>query len=133
MASRRLDRLNEQLRQEISQLISRVLRDPRLAGIVSITTVEVSPDLRHARVYFSVLGGEEERGRVLAALQGAAGFLRHELASRLTLRHVPELTFKPDVSIERGERIMELLREVEHEQRAEPGDAKPQINTDERG
>jgi len=133
MASRRLDRLNEQLRQEISQLISRVLRDPRLAGVVSITTVEVSPDLRHARVYFSVLGGEEERGRVLAALQGAAGFLRHELASRLTLRHVPELTFKPDISIERGERIMELLREVGHEQRAEPGDAKPQIDTDERG
>jgi ribosome-binding factor A len=129
MPSRRLEMLNRQFRQEISELIGRVLRDPGLGGVVSITTVDISPDLRHARVYFSVLGGEEERQRVQSALTRAAGFLRHELAHRLTLRTMPELAFHPDVSIERGERIMELLREVEHE----PEDVKPQIDTDERG
>lgn len=118
MASRRLERLNEQLRAEISDLVARELRDPGLSGLVTITAVETSPDLHHARVYASTLGGEEERGRIIAALQRAAGFLRRKLAERLSIRHVPELSFRPDVSIERGERIMRLLRGIRDE---EPG------------
>ncbi len=126
MPSRRVERLNEQFRAEISELIRRELRDPGLTGLVSITTVDLSPDLRHARVYFSALGGEEERRRALAALQRAAGYLRHELAGRLTLRHVPELLFRPDTSLERGERIMGLLREIREEiPEGSPSEAAP--------
>ena len=112
MPSRRVERLNAQLRADISELIQREVRDPGLPGLVSITSVDLSPDLRHARVYVSVLGGDAERSRALAALQRAAGFIRHELAQRLTMRSVPELAFRPDASLERGERIIELLREV---------------------
>jgi ribosome-binding factor A len=123
MPSRRLDQLNVQLREEISDLIRREVRDPGLPGIVSITSVDISPDLRHARVYVSALGGDEERNRAVAALQRAAGFIRHGLGERLTLRYIPELTFRPDVSIERGERIMGLLRDIARESpaAAEPG------------
>ncbi len=129
MASRRLEQLNEQFRYEISELIQRKLRDPGLAGVVSITAVDITPDLRHARVYFSVLGDETKREQVLAALQRAAGFLRHELATRLRLRHIPELAFRPDISIERGERIMELLREV-HSQAGSTDEASPKAGDD---
>lgn len=116
MASRRLERLREQFREEISDLIRRELRDPGLDGVVSITTVEVDQDLRHARVYVSVLGSDEDRARAVAALQRAAGFIRHSLARRMAVRQIPELAFKPDVSIERGDRILGLLREIEREE-----------------
>ena len=112
MPSRRIEMLNEQFKREISGIVQRELRDPRISGVVSITSVEISQDLRHANVFVSVLGGKDERDHAVAALTRASGFIRHELASRLTLRYTPDLMFRPDVSIERGERIMELLREV---------------------
>jgi len=111
-ASRRVARLNELFRDEISELIRREIKDPRLGQIVSITSVETAPDLHHARVYVSVLGGNTEQRQTIEALQHAAGFLRHELGTRLRLRTVPELDFRLDESIARGERILQLLREA---------------------
>lgn len=115
MASRRLARLNEQLRADVAELIAREIKDPRLAGLVTVTSAEISPDLRNARVYISVLGSEVERKHSLTALRSAAGFLRTQLAARLTTKRAPELHFLLDTSIERGERIRTLLREVEHD------------------
>ena len=109
-SSRRVERINEQLRAEISDLIRRELKDPRLAGLVSITSVEVTPDLSTAKVYASVMGSDEDQKASLQTLRRAAGFFRHELMARLTLRRVPELTFLVDPSIERGDHILDLLR-----------------------
>jgi ribosome-binding factor A len=113
MATRRIQRLNEQIRQDLAELISRELKDPRLTGLVSITSVELSPDLRYAQVFVSVLGSADDRKRSLAALRSAAGFLRTQIAARMTTKRAPELHFVADQSIEQGERIMHLLREVE--------------------
>lgn len=115
MTSHRMERVNEQLRDEISNLIAREMKDPRLRGMVSVTTVETSPDLRRARVFVSVLGTDGERDDSLVALRRAAGFFRHELGERLRMKRTPEIDFRLDVSIERGARIMSLLREVQSE------------------
>jgi ribosome-binding factor A len=115
MASRRIARLNEQLRSDLSELIVREVKDPRLAGMVTVTTVDISPDLRHAKVYVSVLGSEDDRKHTLQALRSATGFLRTQIAARMTTKRAPDLQFMLDVSIERGERIMQLIREVERE------------------
>lgn len=111
-ASRRVERLNELFRSEISELLRRELKDPRLGSMVTITSVQTAPDLHHARVFVSVLGSQTEQRQTIEALRHASGFLRRELASRLDLRTVPELEFRLDESIARGERILQLLREV---------------------
>ena len=125
MTSRRIERLNEQLRTEISELISRHMKDPRLQGMISITEVETTPDLRRAKVFISVLGSEQERADTLAALQHAAGFFRHELRERLRIKRTPELDLRLDTSIERGDRIMRLLRQVQTESET----SQPQVST----
>ncbi len=116
--SRRLDRVNHLLQQEIAELLTRELKDPRLGVMVSITGVETSPDLRTAKVYVSIYGSETESEQALEALRGAAGFLRRELSARLRMKQVPVLIFERDRSIERGARIAELLREVAAEREA---------------
>ncbi len=116
--SRRLDRVNHLLQQEIADLLTRELKDPRLGVMVSITGVETSPDLRTAKVFVSIYGSETESERALEALRGAAGFLRRELSARLRMKQVPALIFERDRSIERGARIAELLREVAAEREA---------------
>jgi ribosome-binding factor A len=109
MPSRRLVRLNELLREELSDLIQHA-RDPRLQGLVSVTEVDISPDLHNAQVHVSVLGTAEERKTLLRGLQAATPYFRHELGERLKdLRRIPDLTFHQDDSIERGARIMALL------------------------
>lgn len=113
MTSRRIERINDQLRAEISDLISREMKDPRLHGMISVTEVETTPDLRRAKVYISILGTDEERAETLAALQHAAGFFRHELRERLHMKRTPELDLRPDTSMERADRIMRLLRQVQ--------------------
>src|SRR5437870_11462132 len=112
MRTRRVERINDLLRDELSELIGRELKDPRLAGLISITEVETTSDLRHARVFVSVFGSDEERESSLAALRNASGFLRREVAQRITLRHMPELEFRLDSSLEHGDRILRLLKEV---------------------
>jgi ribosome-binding factor A len=117
MANRRLLRLNELIREEISDLLHRETEDPDLQAIISITEVDTSSDLRLAKIYFSTYGDEEHTAKVFKSLRRAARFFRRELAARLNLRHTPELEFHLDPSIARGARIMELLAEIESEQR----------------
>ena len=109
MANNRLGRINEEIMRELSAII-RTLKDPRVSGaMVSITRVEATPDMRYAKVYVSVLGDAGAMKDCIRGLKSAAGFLRRELSSRLTLRYTPELTFSPDDSITYGAHIMELL------------------------
>lgn len=111
MAKHRPNRLAETLKEDISELIRLELKDPRL-GFVTITKVEVAGDLAHAKVYVSVLGTEEERKKSLEVLNGAAGFVRSEIGKRIRLRHVPEIVFVYDSSIEHGAHIAKLLKDV---------------------
>jgi ribosome-binding factor A len=100
---------------ELSDLIRTRLKDPRV-GFASITHVEVSGDLRHAKVFVSVMGSEEEQAASIKGLKHASGYLRHELAERIVLRYMPELVFKLDTSIAEGARVLELIRQIEQEQ-----------------
>ena len=109
MISRRQERVNEQLRQEISEIVHKDMNDPRLSGVVSFTAVRVSPDLGAANVYFSVFGDQETRDEVLDVLRKASGFVRKELAGRLVLKRTPSLSFRFDDSLDRGSRISELI------------------------
>ena len=111
MASNRIGRINEEIQRELSALIPAV-KDPRVSGMISVTAVETTPDLRYAKAYISVL--DKENGeRVLKGLSSASGWLRRELGSALKLRYTPELVFQLDDSIDKGAHILELLRSVE--------------------
>lgn len=110
------------LREELTDIIRREVRDPRL-GFWSITRVDVPTDLRSARVYVSVLGSDEERTATLAALRSAAGFIRFHLKPRLRMRQIPELDFRDDRSMEHADAIGRTLREIERERR--PSAAPP--------
>src|SRR5712691_4184687 len=110
----RQEKLGELIAIELSDLLHTRVKDPRV-GFASITQDEVSGDLRHAKVFVSVMGTEKEQNATIQALNPATGFLRSELASRITLRYMPELVFKLDTSIEQGTRILELIREIENE------------------
>ncbi len=123
--TRRVERVNDLLRDEISTIVHRELKDPRLVGMISITEVEISSDYHYAKVFVSVLGTEEEQASTLTALTAGASFIRRELRNRLkSLRHIPELHFKADHSIERGARISALLNEVAREHAVQAPPAK---------
>jgi len=107
----RQDQLGEVITHELSDLIRTRMKDPRI-GFASITDVEVSADLRHAKVFVSVLGDEPEQRATLAALSHASGFLRHELAQRLTIRYTPDIAFRLDESIARGVHMIDLINKV---------------------
>lgn len=111
----RQEKLGELIAEELSDLLRTRMKDPRV-GFASITHVEVSGDLRHAKIFVSVLGSEDEQAATIQALKHATGFLRHELASRLVLRYMPALVFKLDTSIEKGTRILQIIRELEQDQ-----------------
>ena len=103
--SRRIDRVNELLRSEISNLLAREIKDPRVVGVISITEVVASSDLRSARVYISVMGNDSDRKAAMDGIRSAASFLRRELRDRINLRHAPHMTFVLDDSIEEGDRL----------------------------
>jgi ribosome-binding factor A len=105
-------RVNEALREVLSSRIAEGLKDPRI-GFVTVTGVETSPDLRHARVYVSVIGNQEERRDTLAGLEKAHGALQAQIARELRMKHTPTLSFVYDETIDRGMRITELLGEGE--------------------
>ncbi len=127
MSSRRQRQIGELLHEEISQLLQREVKDPRL-GFVTVTGVDVSPDLRQARVYVTVLGDEAEAKSALAGLASAAGYFRSILRHSLSLRYIPELTFKIDTSLEQGMRIEALLDKIEHESSpSAPGEGEDEI------
>ena len=108
----RIEQVNKLIRRELSELIQRELKDPRLDEFVIVTDVSTSKDLRHARVYISHIGNEEQRREILLVLQSAAGFLRKEMNHNLRLRRIPELNFCWDNSIERGTHILQLIDQV---------------------
>ena len=115
--SQRTQRLNSQLQQELMQLLQREMKDPRL-GFATVTSVETAPDLSSARVWVSVLGSEEDRAESLRALSAAAPWLRRQLGERLHIRTIPQLLIRRDESIESGDRVLKLLRQIEGEERA---------------
>ena len=110
--SQRTERVDELLRQEIGEILTREVSDPRI-GFATITDVETAPDLRHARVWVSVIGQHGERDETIAALGRAMPFVRRELGRRLRLKRIPELHVRLDDSAERGTRVLHLLHELE--------------------
>jgi ribosome-binding factor A len=110
--SQRTQRVDELLRQEIGSIVSRDIADPRV-GFATITSVETTPDLRHAKVWVSVIGQPAERDATLAALRRAMPFIRHELGTRLRIKRIPDLHVHVDDTAERGTRVLQLLRELE--------------------
>lgn len=116
MASNRINRINDEIQRELAAQL-RNLKDPRVSGMVSITRVDTTNDLRYARVYVSVLDKDREKD-VLKGLKSASGFLRRELGHALQLRYTPELQFIGDDSIQHGAHILELLRREEEKDAA---------------
>lgn len=110
--SRRLERVNSLMREEISELLQFELKDPRLSGFISVTKVTTTPDLSQAEVLVSGIYCARDKVEILEALSSASGFIRRELANRLRLRHIPSLNFKWDNSIEQGARIAKILDEL---------------------
>ena len=109
MASNRIGRINEEIQRELATLI-RTVKDPRVHGLVSITAVETTPDLRFCKVHVSVLDKSDVK-EVVKGLKSAAGYLRRELGRALNLRYTPELQFVEDDSIDQGAHILSLLRD----------------------
>ena len=120
---RRTDRINEQLKQEISLIVRDEVRDPRV-GLATITAVVTSPELDHARVYVTALGDDQEREEIISGLRSAAAFIRKQLGGRLHMRRIPELHFEEDRVLKEALRIEELLRQAlpNDAQEAEEGD-----------
>lgn len=111
MANNRIGRINEEIQKELSTLLPNV-KDPRVSGMISITAVETTPDLRYAKIFISPL--EKENGTdIMKGLKSASGWLRRELGHNLDLRYTPELSFVLDDSIDKGAHILDLLRQTE--------------------
>lgn len=112
MGFERVSRISEEFKREISNVISNEIRDPRIAKFTSVTSVDVTKDLRYAKVYISVLGDEKAREDTLAGLRSAAGFIRREMGRRIKLRYTPEVIFESDRSIEQGIYMSHLIEEA---------------------
>ena len=112
MSGRRAVRVGEAVRDVIAELLLREIKDPRI-GMITLTTVEFSDDLKHAKVYFSCVGDEGAREQSLRGLRSAAGFIRAQVTRRLRLRYAPELSFSFDPGIEMADRLAALLKESE--------------------
>jgi ribosome-binding factor A len=131
-------RLGEEIRRIISDLLLREIKDPRLSGIVSITAVEVTDDGSYATVYISKLASKasdeisaEEKEDVLAALRSAKGLIRHEIGKQIKLRHVPDILFKMDTSLEYGRHISKLIHELGIDKTEDKADAEDEEEKDE--
>ena len=110
--SRRTERLGEEIREEVARMVTAELKDPRI-GFVTVTRVDLGPDLRQARIFVGVLGTEKQRQTSLTGLKQAAGFMRRALGQRLRLRHTPELVFQYDEGLEASDRVARLLDEIQ--------------------
>jgi ribosome-binding factor A len=108
----RVERVNSLIQRELSDLLRKEIKDPRLSGMISITSVDTAPDLETAKVFVSSLGGVAEKEEILGTLTRASGFLRMELGKSLKMRYTPKLDFYWDESIERGAHILDLLNQV---------------------
>ncbi|MHB8620345.1 MAG: 30S ribosome-binding factor RbfA [Chloroflexota bacterium] len=110
--SRRVERVQSLIRHELGQILQQDVKDPRIDGLVSIIAVEVTPDLRLARVFLSIYGTKEQEKEALGALKSAQPFLRRELGSRLDLRYAPELDLRLDHSLQRADEVSRLLKKL---------------------
>jgi len=108
----RIERVNNLIRHEISELLQRQVKDPRLGSLVAVTEVSTSPDLKYAKIFVSHIGSKEEKQETLRVLAAASGFIRNELARRLRMRRIPELSFQWDDSIEQGAHLLDLIDKV---------------------
>lgn len=124
--TQRTERIDELIRQEIGRALEREVTDPAI-GFVTVTDVETSADLAHAKVWVSVIGSEDERKATLAALRRAMPFIRHGLGSKIRMRRIPELDVRLDDSIERGSRVLQILNELEAGRT--PDESKPAADT----
>ncbi len=129
MASNRIGRINEEIQRELATLI-RTVKDPRVHGLVSITAVDTTSDLRYSRIYVSVLDKSDVK-EVVKGLKSAAGYLRRELGAALKLRYTPELQFVEDDSIDTGAHILSMLRDPEVVKPANPANAHIDLDSEE--
>lgn len=120
----RPERVGEEIRQEIGRLLQREVHDPRI-GFVTVTRVKMSPDLQQARIYYTLIGDERTKKETARGLDQARPFLRRQIASRIRLRRVPELTFEFDRGVEYQDRVEQLLREIDDERQARGEVAPP--------
>ena len=129
MASNRIGRINEEIQREMSSLI-RSVKDPRVTGLISVTAVETTPDLKFCKIFISVLD-KSDVNQVLKGLKSASGYLRRELGRTLNLRNTPELSFVRDDSIDKGAHILDMLRNPEVVKPANPANADIILEDDE--
>jgi ribosome-binding factor A len=115
MSTQRADRIGEAIKRLVSELLQRRLKDSRITGMVSITDVEVSGDLRHAKVFVSIYGDEDSQKQTMEGLKSASGMVRSEVGKSLGLRFAPEIQFRLDTSIERGAKIAAILQQIKGE------------------
>lgn len=120
-AFKRAERVSDQMKQEIADILMRKIKDPRI-GFVTVTDVDVADDLRNAKVFVSVYGSDAEKESSLKGLGSAAAFIRSEVGKRMRMRYVPELLFRFDSTVERGAHIMELLRQIEEKEKKDRDD-----------
>lgn len=123
MTIERTDRLNSLLKEVISEVIRRDVRNPHVAELVTVTRVQITKDLHYAKVYISVIGSDQAKAETLAALQSAAGFIAVNSAKKVVMRYFPELTFKLDDSVDKHMRIEELLQKISKEKASREGDS----------
>ena len=129
MANNRIGRINEEIQRELSALIPTV-KDPRVTGMISVTAVETTPDLKYAKAYISVLD-KSDCEQVFKGLKSTSGWLRRELGHRLNLRNTPELSFVRDDSIDKGAHILEMLRDPDVVKPANPANAHINLDSEE--
>jgi ribosome-binding factor A len=108
----RINRISEEMKKEVSSIIQTELKDPRLPKLISITVMNVTKDLRHAKIFVSILGDDEEKKNAMTALKSAAGFIRREIGHRMQLKFTPEMHFELDDSIEKGVYISKLINDT---------------------
>lgn len=120
MAVQRTDRLNSLLKEVISEVIRRDVRNPHVTELVTVTRVQISKDLRHAKVFISVIGSEQDKIETIEALNSAAGFIAVQSSQKVVMRYFPELKFKLDDSVEKHMRIEELLNKISKERESRP-------------
>jgi ribosome-binding factor A len=127
MSNKRAVRVGELLKEEISQIVLREMKDPRI-GFVSVTDVEVSGDLRHAKVFVSVYGTDKEKEETLSGLQQAQGFVRKLVGERVKIHHTPEVIFRYDDSIENGVHISKIIKDLKESGEIKESDSDAKKN-----
>lgn len=132
MQGSRSDKVAESIKEEISKIVDREIKDPRI-GFVTITHVELKDNLRYAKVFFSKMGNQDEKDKALKGLENATGFIRKLVAERIELRYAPEIVFKLDESAEYSQHIEDILKKIKEQSKAEKTDVDKEGNRGDKG